>query len=144
MSEVDPEIEAEEARLAKTISRGQPVKINSSQLQSKSLSHAETVDKSAPILPTRNNLLGQINRSHDLKPTETVDKSKPVTTNAKVQKNVHGQLFNEISAEKKPALKPTTTADKSGPVIETVQLKKSERPQLMSDIKEAGGTEGND
>jgi hypothetical protein len=141
----DHETDAEEARMAKMMAKlegkSQP-KINAVSLQEKQLKPTTTNDKSQPFVPnTQKQLVNEITGPHELKHAEVSDKSKPAVQGATVKKNVHGQLFNEISTEKKP-LKPTATADKSKPVIENVQLRKSERPQLMSDIKEAGGTEG--
>jgi hypothetical protein len=145
----DPEMDAEEARMAKTMAKlgqaSQP-RINAHQLQEKSLKPTTTNDKSVPkVENTQKQLANEISGPHELKHADVADKSKPAVQGATVKKNVHGQLFSEIkSDEKKPALKPTATEDKSKPVIEHVQVRKSERPQLMSDIKEAGGTEGSE
>eukprot|EP01101_Sappina_pedata_P013106 TRINITY_DN93_c0_g1_i8.p1 TRINITY_DN93_c0_g1~~TRINITY_DN93_c0_g1_i8.p1 ORF type:complete len:634 (-),score=264.72 TRINITY_DN93_c0_g1_i8:384-2012(-) len=72
------------------------------------LKHAETVDKSAPVIEsdvkigTNNHgaLLGEVTKGAELKHVETVDKSAPVIENdVKIGTNNHAALLSEIKKE---------------------------------------------
>ncbi|EKE42600.1 hypothetical protein ENUP19_0054G0090 [Entamoeba nuttalli] len=73
------------------------------------LKHAETVDKSAPVIENveikkgdRNELLSGIKEGKELKKVESNDRSAPViAADAKVQENTRGALLADIQAKAK-------------------------------------------
>jgi len=81
----------------------------------------------------------------ELKHAETIDKSAPVIDKSvKVKKVDREGFLDEVSKGKE--LKKAETVDKSAPVIgEDVKVKKNERPALLGDIqkgKDLKKTEG--
>merc|ERR1711976_561688 len=73
-----------------------------------------------------------------LKHAETVDKSAPVIEgDVKIGKNSHGDLMKEV--EGGAQLKHAETVDKSAPVIEKdVTVGESKRPALLAEIQAKG------
>jgi hypothetical protein len=101
-----------------------------------SLSHAETVDKSAPNTNIRGAVLGEIAKPHDLKHTETTDKSAPVIEgDVHVKKVDRAGFLSEVQGEHK--LAHVETVDKSVPATEGASVGQSKLPALLQEIKAA-------
>jgi hypothetical protein len=72
----------------------------------KQLKHAETTDKSVPVLEKdvhiktvdRTPFLQELTGEHSLSHAETVDRSGPVIETVQVKKNVHDALLKEVTS----------------------------------------------
>ena len=73
-----------------------------------------------------------------LKHAETVDKSKPlIDKDVHIAKNKHGELMSEVA--KGADLKHAETKDRSAPVIEEgVSVKKVDRKGFLDEVAKAG------
>ncbi|KYQ88553.1 actobindin [Tieghemostelium lacteum] len=85
-----------------------------------------------------NPLLSEISKGANLSHAETVDKSKPVIeSGVTLKKNEHGALLTEVT--KGAELKHTETVDKSAPVIDKdAHIKPSNHANLLGEIKSKG------
>ena len=84
-------------------------------------------------------LLSDIAKGAELKHAETVDKSGPVIEEGTtIKESQRPALMADIT--KGAELKHAETVDKSGPVIEEgTTVKESQRPALLAEIKSKGG-----
>jgi hypothetical protein len=108
------------------------------------LSHAETVDKSAPVIDPevkvkkvdRTGLLSEVEKSHDLKHAEVNDKSSPAIP-AAVKTGDHTGLLQEVESEGGSShLKHVEgISDKTAPVIENVHVKKIDRKEILKEVE---------
>jgi len=82
-----------------------------------------------------NPVLSEITKEHALKHAETVDKSAPVIdSSVHVKESVRPALLQEIGQEHH--LKHADTVDKAAPKIDTdVHVKESVRPALFAEIQ---------
>jgi len=97
-------------------------------LQKKELKKVDTVDKSAPIIPSevkikkidRHELLSEVSKEHDLKHSETVDKSSPKIEHIQVKKVDRKAFLSEVEkGPEQPLEKPTAVSDHSSPHMNT-------------------------
>jgi hypothetical protein len=104
----------------------------------------ETVDKSAPKLPSAANVhdikavVADVAKgATDLKHVETVDKAAPkIEDNVTIKKIDKGARLEEIA--KGADLKHVETVDKAAPKIEDVKIKNNEMPKLKDEISKSG------